>query len=71
MSGPDTARLGTLAMSVTMPSARKYESSARLAPKLVVMEFALVYGDDWFELPLPLPVGALSHVATLVVTGPV
>jgi hypothetical protein len=36
--------------------------------KLVVMEFALVYGDDWFELPLPLPVGALSHVSALVVT---
>jgi hypothetical protein len=35
--------------------------------KLVVMEFALVYGDDWFNLPLPLPVGALSHVAALVV----
>jgi len=36
--------------------------------KLVVMEFALVYGDDWFNLPLPLPVGALSHVSALVVT---
>jgi hypothetical protein len=36
--------------------------------KLVVMEFALVYGDDWFEVPLPLPVGALNHVAALVVT---
>jgi hypothetical protein len=35
--------------------------------KLVVMEFALVYGDDWFELPLPLTVGALCHVAALVV----
>ena len=36
--------------------------------KLVVMEFALVYGDDWFELPLPLAVGSLSHLALLVVT---
>jgi len=36
--------------------------------KLVVMEFALIYGDDWFNLPLPLPVGSLSHVAALVVT---
>jgi hypothetical protein len=36
--------------------------------KLLVMEFALVYGDDWFELPLPLPVGSLSHVDALVVT---
>jgi hypothetical protein len=36
--------------------------------KLLVLEFALVYGDDWFELPLPLPVGSLSHVDALVVT---
>lgn len=36
--------------------------------KLVVMEFALVYGHDWFELPLPLAGGSLSRVETLVVS---
>ncbi len=36
--------------------------------KLVVMEFALVYGDDWFELPLPLDVGSLTRVRALLVT---
>jgi hypothetical protein len=36
--------------------------------KLVVMEFGLVYSDDWFELPLPLPVGSLTRVRMLLVT---
>jgi hypothetical protein len=46
--------------------------------KLLVMEFALVYGDDWFWIPVPIrvgisgsdasPRGTLSRVANLVVT---
>lgn len=36
--------------------------------KMLVMEFALVYGNDWFELPLQLPVGSLSKVTLLLVT---
>lgn len=36
--------------------------------KLLVMEFAFVYGGDWFAVPLPLPVGSLSSVTRLVVT---
>lgn len=36
--------------------------------KLIVMEFALVYGDDWFELPLPLDIGSLNHIDALIVT---
>jgi hypothetical protein len=36
--------------------------------KLLVMEFALLGADDWFQLPLPLAVGTLSSVTTLVVT---
>ena len=36
--------------------------------KLLVMEFALVYGNDWFSVPVPVPVGNLSSVSTLVVT---
>jgi hypothetical protein len=36
--------------------------------KLLVMEFALLGADDWFQLPLPLEVGSLSSVTTLVLT---
>jgi hypothetical protein len=36
--------------------------------KLLVIEFALLGADDWFQLPLPLPVGSLSSVTRLVVT---
>jgi hypothetical protein len=36
--------------------------------KLLVMEFALVYGNDWFSVPVPAPPGDLSRITTLVVT---
>ncbi len=44
--------------------------------KLLVMEFALVYGNDWFSVPVPVtlglsdatPRGTLSRVTTLVIT---
>ena len=44
--------------------------------KLLVMEFALIYGNDWFSVPVPVTVGVtaaaargtLSRVTTLVVT---
>jgi hypothetical protein len=36
--------------------------------KLLVMEFALIYGNDWFSVPVPTPIGTLSRVTTLVVT---
>jgi hypothetical protein len=46
--------------------------------KLLVMEFALVYGNDWFSVPVPVtvggsgkdgaPLGTLSRVTSLVVT---
>lgn len=40
--------------------------------KLLVMEFALVYGNDWFWVAVPIPSlgtqAALSRVTTLVVT---
>jgi hypothetical protein len=46
--------------------------------KLLVMEFALVWGNDWFSIPVPVtvgisgtggpPPGTLSRVMTLVVT---
>jgi hypothetical protein len=36
--------------------------------KLLVMEFAFVYGNDWFSVPVPTPIGNLSRITTLVVT---
>jgi hypothetical protein len=36
--------------------------------KMLVAEFGLVYGNDWFQLPLPLTVGTLSQVDALVIT---
>ena len=36
--------------------------------KMIVIEFALVHGDDWFELPFSVPVGSLSRVRLLMVT---
>jgi hypothetical protein len=36
--------------------------------KLLVMEFALVYGNDWFSVPIPSSVGNLVSITTLVVT---
>jgi hypothetical protein len=35
--------------------------------KLLVIEFALLGADDWFQLPLPLDVGGFGSVTTLVV----
>jgi hypothetical protein len=35
--------------------------------KLLVMEFALVYGNDWFSVPVPASFGNLARVTTLVV----
>jgi len=47
-------------------------------PKLLVMEFALLFGNDWFLIPIPVPVAkpkdasrvqaSLSRIDTLVVT---
>ncbi len=36
--------------------------------KLLVMEFALVYGNDWFYIPVPSSIGTVQNVTTLVVT---
>jgi hypothetical protein len=36
--------------------------------KLLVIEFALTYGNDWFIVPVPTDIGSLSAVTTLVVT---
>ena len=37
-------------------------------PSLLLMEFALTFGNDWFYVPVPTDAGTLSQVTTLVVT---
>lgn len=37
--------------------------------KLLLMEFGLVYANDWFLLPFQLPVGSLANIAGLAVTN--
>ncbi|HMC14506.1 MAG TPA: hypothetical protein VKI18_02670 [Albitalea sp.] len=36
--------------------------------RVAVLEYALVFGNDWYVLPLTLPVNALYRVASFVVT---
>lgn len=35
--------------------------------RLVVMEFMLIHGNDWFQIPLELPVGSICRVSRLLV----
>ncbi len=37
--------------------------------KLLLMEFGLVYANDWFLVPFQLPVGSLANIAGLAVTN--
>ena len=37
--------------------------------QLLLMEFALVYADDWFLVPLRLPSGTLARIEGMVVTN--
>lgn len=36
--------------------------------RLMLREFALIYGNDWFVVPIPVLVGSVSRVSSLVVT---
>ena len=36
--------------------------------RMLLIEFALAYGNDWFVIPVELPVGTLSRTKSLVVT---
>ncbi len=36
--------------------------------RLMLREFALIYGNDWFVVPLPVTVGSVVRIASLVVT---
>jgi hypothetical protein len=37
--------------------------------KLLLMEFALVYGNDWFVLPYTLPIGTVTDVKGIALTN--
>jgi hypothetical protein len=37
--------------------------------RMLLVEFALTYGNDWFVAPIELPVGSLSKTSSLVVTN--
>jgi hypothetical protein len=63
-----------------MPAARFWEfEDARIdvgllqvgptdLPHLLLVEYASVYGNDWFVVPIDLPVGSLTETRSLVVT---
>jgi hypothetical protein len=36
--------------------------------RLMLREFALVYGNDWFVVPVPVTVGAAARIISLIVT---
>lgn len=36
--------------------------------RLMLREFALIYGNDWFIVPVPVTVGSVARIASLVVT---
>jgi hypothetical protein len=36
--------------------------------RMLLIEFALIYGNDWFVVPLRAPVGSLYNISTLSVT---
>ncbi|HEY7145490.1 MAG TPA: hypothetical protein VH637_14700 [Streptosporangiaceae bacterium] len=83
LPGPAVETFSFLPAHVTfrgMPAPRWWEFEdavtdfGALAPDLtdlatlLVMEFALVFGNDWFWVPVPTGAGTLSQVTTLVVS---
>lgn len=52
--------------NINLPQLRTHAARQDAASQLFV-DFALRYGNDWFMLPLPLPVGSLSRLHGLLV----
>ena len=44
------------------------EGEGKDAATLLLLEFALMYGNDWFVVPFELPVGSVTRVDALLVT---
>lgn len=34
---------------------------------MLVLDFATIYGNDWYTIPVPLPIGTLTAIRSLVV----
>lgn len=75
------ATLPVQAMFQGMPNPRWWEledgrtNFGQLRPdttdlaRLLLVEFGLVYGNDWFVIPCTLPAGSVAHVRGLVVSN--
>ena len=46
----------------------RVDAAADELTKLLFLEFTLIYGNDFFIVPLPLPVGSYTTISSLVVT---
>lgn len=44
------------------------EADKRDIAKMIVMDFALVSDNDWFMIPLPIKIGSLTGINSLIVT---
>lgn len=44
------------------------DAAAEDLVRMLLIEFALVYGNDWFVIPVELPVGSVCRISSLVVT---
>jgi len=47
----------------------KVEADPQDLARLLLVEFALVYGNDWFVLPVEIAVGSLCQIGSLIVTN--
>lgn len=47
----------------------KVDANPHDLARLLLVEFALVYGNDWFVVPVEIPVGSLCRVSSLIVTN--
>ena len=77
---PDLTMVPSKVSFPGMPSARWWEfedgnvnlDTMQLGPgevgKLLLAEFATLYGNDWFSLPIDVPVGSLTRIEHLLVT---
>jgi hypothetical protein len=47
----------------------RIEASPQDLARLLLVEFALVYGNDWFVVPVEVEVGTLCQIGSLIVTN--
>jgi len=47
----------------------KVDANPHDLARLLLVEFSLVYGNDWFVVPVEISVGSLSRVSSLIVTN--